>query len=49
MEQKDEKTNPEKKGTAKSRDACENKKEEEKKDCRDNCMHCGAHCIYLKK
>lgn len=22
---------------------------EKKKDCRDNCMHCGAHCIYLKK
>ena len=18
------------------------------KDCRDNCMHCGSHCIYLK-
>ena len=19
------------------------------KDCRDNCMHCGNHCIYLNK
>ena len=19
------------------------------KDCRENCMHCGYHCIYLKK
>lgn|GEM_PF-2365759 len=24
-------------------------KEEKKKDCRDNCMHCGYHCIFLKK
>lgn len=21
----------------------------EAKDCRDHCMHCGLHCIYLKK
>jgi len=22
--------------------------EKEKRDCRDHCMHCGNHCIYLK-
>ena len=27
----------------------EDNKQEEKKDCRDTCMHCGMHCIYLKK
>ena len=23
--------------------------ETESKDCRDHCMHCGMHCIYLNK
>ena len=23
--------------------------EEKEKECRDICMHCGMHCIYLKK
>jgi len=35
------------------KEAQESKKSEPEdkvtKDCRDHCMHCGSHCIYLKK
>jgi len=24
-------------------------KDEKRKTCKDNCMHCGSHCIYLEK
>jgi len=23
--------------------------DQDSKDCRDHCMHCGSHCIYLKR
>jgi len=48
METKDGKANPEKNDAGKPEEACGTEKEVEKKDCRDNCMHCGSHCIYLK-
>ena len=46
MEKKTGEKNPGKKDAEKPEEACG--KEKGKKDCRDNCMHCGAHCIYLK-
>ena len=48
METKDGKENPKKIDAGKPKEACGKGQEDKKKDCRDNCMHCGAHCIYLK-
>lgn len=29
--------------------AADRPEEKKTKDCRDNCMHCGNHCIYLNQ
>jgi len=49
MNQEDQKLSGEVKAPPESEETKEAAQPEKKKrDCRDHCMHCGMHCIYLQ-